>query len=67
MGVWTRRPVSAPGPLLAHAFRERSADYLAGIEILDGSEVQPALIGRHIADYGDPDLVRPNRCKIPFE
>jgi hypothetical protein len=37
------------------------------VEVLEGSEVQPALIGRHIADVGDPDLVWPSRCKILIE
>ncbi len=34
------------------------ADDLAGEQILDAREIQPAFRGRHVRDVGDPGLVR---------
>ncbi len=40
------------------------ADDLAGVNIEDGDEVEPALAGRDVGQVGEPDLVGSRRLEV---
>jgi hypothetical protein len=53
-----------PGPqVVGHA----PADDLAGGQVLDGGQVEPALVGRQVGEVGEPDRVRPLGREAPPE
>lgn len=45
--------------LLAQVIAHRPSHHLAGEQVEDDGEVQPAFVGRDIADVGQPDFIRP--------
>jgi hypothetical protein len=47
--------------------RHRPADDLTGRQILNHSQVEPALVGGKVADVGQPDRVRPVGGEVPVE
>ena len=52
-----------PHQVSCHPGVHRMADHLAGEQILDAGEIEPAFRGRHVRDVGDPGLVRSGRDK----
>ena len=46
--------------------RHRPADDLARGQVLDGGQVEPALVRRQVADVGQPDRVRPLGREAPL-
>jgi len=49
--------------VLAH----RPANHLAGEQVEDHGQIEPALAGRNVGDIGQPDLIRPVGDKILLE
>src|SRR3979409_2446484 len=49
--------------MIAH----RPADDLAAVEVHDGGQIEPALIGLDVGDIGEPDLVRRGGGEVPLE
>ena len=45
----------------------RPADNPAAVQIHDGGQKEPALIGLDIGDVGEPDLVRRGGGEVPLE
>lgn len=47
--------------------RHRPADNPAAVQIHDGGQVEPALIGLDVGDIGQPDLVRSSGDEVAIE
>src|SRR5882762_3302295 len=45
----------------------RPADDPAAVQVHDGSQIQPSLIGLDVGDVGEPDPVRRSGDKVPLE
>jgi hypothetical protein len=43
----------------------RPADDPAAVEVHDGSQIEPALIGLYVGDVGEPDPVRRGGREVP--
>ena len=53
---------------LGHAAIHCPADNLAGVQIFEGCQIEPALIGRDLGDVSHPDLIRRGRlAKLPIQ
>ena len=61
-GTWPlrrdRHPQGRQGQVGAQMVRHRPADNPAAVQIHDGGQIEPALIGLDVGDIGEPDLVR---------
>src|SRR5258707_14445143 len=49
--------------MIAH----RPADDLAAVQVHDGGQIEPALIGLDVGDVGEPDPVRRGDGEVPIE
>src|SRR3954466_2117006 len=47
--------------------RRRPADDLAAVQIHDGGQIEPALIGLDVGDVGEPDPVRRGGAEVPLD
>src|SRR3954449_5860299 len=47
--------------------RHRPADDLAAVQIHDGGQIEPALIGLDVGDVGEPDSVRRGGAEVPLD
>ena len=52
------------GEFGAHVIAHRPADHLAGEQVEDHGQVEPAFAGRDVGDIGQPDLIGPVGDKI---
>jgi hypothetical protein len=39
----------------------------AAVEVHDGGQIEPSLIGLDVGDIGEPDAVRRGRCEVPLK
>src|SRR5882762_2184654 len=51
----------------AQMIRHRPADDLAAVEVQDGGQIEPALIGLDVGDVGEPDPVRRSGGEVAVE
>jgi len=55
------------GEFGTHVFAHGPANHLAGEQVEDHGQVEPALAGRNVGDIRQPDLIGPLRDKILLE